>query len=175
MKRKLMMFFVSLFVLGIGVITSQTSSVSGVVISEEDGMPVLGATVLVKGTTIGTVTDTDGKFLLRNLPSGGAVLQVSYVGMLTQEVIAKPNMRVVLKSDTKVVDEIVVVAYGTAKKSSFTGSAASIGSKDLEIRPLTNAASVLDGAAPGVQVAAASGQPGDSPSIRIRGFGSVNA
>ena len=119
-----MMFFVSLFVLGIGVITSQTSSVSGVVISEEDGMPVLGATILVKGTTIGTVTDTDGKFLLRNLPSGGAVLQVSYVGMLTQEVIAKPNMRVILKSDTKVVDEIVVVAYGTAKKSSFTGSAA---------------------------------------------------
>ena len=170
-----MMFFVSLFVLGIGVITSQTSSVSGIVISEDDGMPVLGATVLVKGTTIGTVTDTDGKFLLRNLPSGGAVLQVSYVGMLTQEVIAKPNMRVILKSDTKVVDEIVVVAYGTAKKSSFTGSAASIGSKDLEIRPLTNAASVLDGAAPGVQVAAASGQPGDSPSIRIRGFGSVNA
>lgn len=119
-----MMFFVSLFVLGIGVITSQTSAVSGVVISEEDGMPVLGASVLVKGTTIGTVTDTDGKFMLRNLPSAQAVLQVSYIGMTTQEIVARPNMRIVLKSDTKVVDEIVVVAYGTAKKSSFTGSAA---------------------------------------------------
>ena len=93
MKRKLMMFFVSLFVLGIGVITSQTSSVSGVVISEDDGMPVLGATVLVKGTTIGTVTDTDGKFLLRNLPSGNAVLQVSQLLFLMFQLSALNKYR----------------------------------------------------------------------------------
>ena len=102
-----MLLLACLFV-GIGLVTAQTQKVTGVVISEEDGQPVVGASVLVKGTTLGTITDVDGNFNLSNVPSSAKTLQISYIGMQTQEVAIKPNLRVVLKSDAQLIDEVVV-------------------------------------------------------------------
>ena len=90
MKRKLMLLLACLFV-GISLVTAQTQKVTGVVISEEDGQPVVGASVLVKGTTQGTITDVDGNFNLSNVPSSAKTLQISYIGMQTQEVAIRPN------------------------------------------------------------------------------------
>ena len=174
MKRKLMLLLACLFV-GIGLVTAQTQKVTGVVISEEDGQPVIGASVLVKGTQIGAITNVDGDFTLLNVPSSAKTLQVSYIGMQTQEVVIKPNVKVVMKSDTEVLDEVMVVAYGTAKKSSFTGSASTISSKNLELRPITNISKGLEGQTTGLQAATGSGQPGESAKIIIRGYGSINA
>ena len=174
MKRKLMLLLACLFV-GIGLVTAQTQKVTGVVISEEDGQPVIGASVLVKGTQIGAITNVDGDFTLLNVPSSAKTLQISYIGMQTQEVAIKPNLKVVLKPDTEVLDEVVVVAYGTASRQSITGAVASIDSKKLEMRPVTEVTGTLEGAAPGIQVNNSYGEPGsDKSEIRIRGFGSVN-
>ena len=142
--------------------------------SQEDGQPVIGASVLVAGTSVGTVTDSNGRFSL-TVPAGSSILRITYVGMEPIEVSARPNMRIMLTSDSKALDEVIVVAYGTAKKSSFTGSAENISSDKLELRPISNVAKGIEGQASGVQVTSASGQPGSSPSIRIRGFGSINA
>ena len=120
------------------------------------------------------MTDLDGKFSL-TMPKGKTVLRVSYVGMETVEVVGKRNMRIVLNADQTDLDEVMVVAYGTAKKSSFTGSADNINGEKLELRPISNVAKGIEGQATGVQVTSASGQPGSAPSIRIRGYGSINA
>ena len=98
MKRKLMLLLTCLFV-GIGLVTAQITKVTGTVISEEDGLPVVGASILVKGTTVGTVTDMDGKFTLSNVPSSAKTLVVSFIGMKSQELPMKSIMKVVLSSD----------------------------------------------------------------------------
>lgn len=175
MRKRLKILFAFLF-LCIGMVTAQISKVSGIVVSEEDNEPIIGASILVKGTTTGTITDTNGKFSINKLPSNSKTLVISYVGMTTQEVpIRSGELKIVLKSDSKVIDEVVVIAYGTAKKASFTGSASTVNAKSIEKRPLTNISSALEGNTSGVQVTSALGQPGESASIRIRGFGSVNA
>lgn len=161
-------------VIGIGFASAQTTSVKGVVISAEDNEPIIGASILAKGTTVGTVTDFDGAFTL-NVPNSVKTLVVSYIGMATQEVAVASNLRILLHSDTQAIDEVIVVAYGTAKKASFTGSAASISNQSIEKRPITNITSALEGNASGVQTTSSLGQPGESAGIRIRGFGSVNA
>jgi len=125
MKRKLMLLMTCLFI-GIGLVNAQISKVTGTVISEEDGLPVVGASVLVKGTTVGTVTDMDGKFTLTNVPSSAKTLMISFIGMKTVEIGVAPQLTVYLKTDSETLDEVMVVAYGSAKKSSFTGSAANI-------------------------------------------------
>ena len=102
--KKLTFLFLCL-VLGIGLATAQTKEVSGTVISAEDAMPVIGASVVVKGTTTGTVTDYDGKFSL-NVPSSAKTLVISYIGMESQEVAIVPNMKVTLKSDTQNLEEV---------------------------------------------------------------------
>ena len=106
MKRKLMLLLTCLFV-GIGLVTAQTQRVTGNVTSEEDGLPVVGASVLVKGTTVGTITDIDANFTLSSVPTSAKVLQVSYIGMQSQEVAIKPSVKVVLKSDAKALDEVL--------------------------------------------------------------------
>ena len=174
MKRKLMLLLACFFV-GIGLVTAQTQKVTGVVISEEDGQPVIGASVLVKDTQVGAITDVDGKFVLNNVPSSAKTLVISYIGMTTQEVAIQPNVEVRLHPNTEVLDEVMVVAYGTAKKSSFTGSASTIDNKKLESRPITNISKGLEGQATGVLTTSGSGQPGESASIVIRGYGSINA
>lgn len=114
MKRKLMLLLACLFV-GIGLVTAQTQTVTGVVISEEDGQPVIGASVRVENTQLGAITDVDGKFQIANVPSSAKTLVVSYIGLQTQTVTIKPNLRITMKSDSEVLDEVMVVAYGTAK------------------------------------------------------------
>jgi len=174
MKRKLMLLLACLFV-GIGLVTAQTQKVTGVVISEEDGQPVIGASVLVKGTQVGAITGVDGDFTLPNVPSSAKTLVISYIGMQTQEVAIKPSLKVVMKSDTEMLDEVMVVAFGTAKKSAFTGSAKVVGTEKLEQSQVTNVTDALAGAVPGVTLTSNDGAPGAKSSIKIRGFSSINA
>lgn len=171
--EKRLMTLVAMLLFIIGGAMAQTK-VNGTVVSQEDNQPVIGASVLVVGTNVGTVTNSQGKFSL-NLPAGKTQIRVTYVGMQTQAVTAHDGIVVRLGLDANAIDEVLVVAYGTTKKSSFTGSAENIGSEKLELRPITNIAKGIEGQASGVQVTSASGQPGSSPSIRIRGFGSINA
>jgi TonB-linked SusC/RagA family outer membrane protein len=172
--RKLMLLLTFL-VVGIGLVDAQVRRVTGVVTSAEDGLPVIGASVLVKGTSIGTITDYDGKFEFDKLPSSAKILQISYVGMKTQEVSIKPHVKVVLQSDSEALDEVVVVAYGTAKKSSFAGSATQVRGEKIQKMQVSDVSKALDGAIAGVQIASSSGTPGSSAAIRIRGIGSINA
>ena len=174
--KKLQMLL-ALLCMTIGMAVAQVTKVTGVVVDADTDEPIIGASVLVKGTTIGTITDLDGKYEITNIPAGSKALQVSYVGMRTVEVpiTTSAAQKIVMHPDAQVIDEVVVVAYGTAKKSSFTGSASSVGAQTIEKRAITNVTSALEGNTTGVQVTSATGQPGESASIRVRGFGSVNA
>ena len=163
---------VGLFLL-VGGVIAQTK-VSGTVVSQDDGQPVVGASVLVVGTSTGAVTNASGQFSL-TVPAGKKTLRITYIGMEPLEVSARPNMRILLTSNNKALDEVIVVAYGTQKKSSFTGSAQSISAEDVELRPVSSVTKALEGNVTGVQMTSGSGQPGSSPSIRVRGFGSINA
>ena len=149
MKRKLMLLMTCLFI-GIGLASAQVSKVTGTVISEEDGLPVVGASVVVKGTTNGTITDMDGKFVLTNVPSSAKTLMVSFIGMKTVETKLVDGATIYLKSDAELLDEVVVVAYGTARKESLTGSVSQVSNKTIEQRVATSATAALEGAAPGV-------------------------
>lgn len=173
MKRKLMMFL-TLFILGIGWVSAQVSSISGKVISAEDGLPVIGATIIVKGTSIGTVTDIDGNFTL-NLPSDANTLVISYVGKETVEVTAKNGMIVELFDSVSQLDEVIITAFGTTTKKSFTGSASVIKEDDIIKRQTSNITNALVGQVAGIQGLSSDGQPGTGSSIRIRGIGSINA
>ena len=173
MKKRLSMILASLF-LFVGLAMAQTQ-VKGTVVSYEDNEPIIGASIQVVGATnIGTITDANGQFSL-TVPAGRKTLRITYVGMEPLEVVASPNLRIQLRSDLTDLDEVIVVAYGTTKKSSFTGSASTVTNQSIEKRPITNVASALEGNATGIQVTSSTGQPGDSPNIRVRGFGSVNA
>ena len=172
MMKKLTMILACLF-LSVGMAFAQ-STVSGTVTSKSDGQPVIGATVKVVGINVGAVTDANGRFTF-TAPKGAKHVEVSYVGMITQTIPVGSNLRIVLAEDPKVLDEVMVVAYGTTKKSSFTGSAETVDSKEMELRPITSATKAIEGHVNGVQTTSGSGQPGSSPSIIIRGFGSINA
>jgi len=174
MKRKIMLLLACLFV-GIGLATAQTQTVTGVVISEEDGQPVIGASVLVKDTQLGTITGIDGDFKLTNVPSSAKTIVISYIGMQTVEVAIKENIKVYMKSDSEMLDEVMVVAYGTAKKSAFTGSASVVKGEELEKRQVSNLTNALSGTVSGVQTTSSNGQPGTSATVRIRGIGSMYA
>ena len=174
MKRKLMLLLACLFV-GIGLVTAQTQKVTGVVISEEDGQPVIGASVLVKGTQVGAITGVDGDFTLPNVPSSAKTLVISFVGMQTQEVTIKPHVKVILKSDSELLEEVVVTGYGTFKKASFTGAASTVNTSTLEDVPVLSVADKLSGNVAGVTFGSSSSNPGSVSSIRVRGMGSINA
>ena len=141
MEKRLTMILASLF-LFFGMAFAQTQ-VSGTVVSQDDNEPIVGATVQVVGSNVGVATDMNGKFSLR-MPEGKTMLRISYVGMEPIEVSARPNMRILLTSDKQALDEVIVVAYGSAKKSSFTGSAANVNSKDMELRPVASATKALE-------------------------------
>ena len=175
MKRKLMLLMTCLFI-GIGLVNAQVSKVTGTVISEEDGLPVVGASVVVKGTTNGTITDMDGKFVLTNVPSSAKTLMISFIGMQTLEVKIEGVVKVMLKSDTEALDEVVVIGYGSAKKiGSIVGSVAKVGSEKLSAKPVANAMDALQGQVSGLQVYTSSGEPGSTSSSYIRGVGSLTA
>ena len=171
MEKRIKMLFACLF-LFVGMAMAQTK-VSGTVLSYEDNEPVVGAAVRVVGTNTGAITDVNGKFTI-TCPQGKNTLSISYVGMESIEVSARANMRILLKNDAQNLDEIVVVAYGTAKKQSITGAVSSIDAKEIDKRIATSVTGALEGAAPGVQVNNTYGEPGAEPTIRIRGIGSIN-
>lgn len=150
-------------------------SVKGKVISVDDNLPVIGASILIEGTKIGTVTDVDGNFYIANIPVDAKRIKVSYLGLKSQYVAVRPELLVKMVSDDAQLDEVMVVAYGTAKKSTFTGSASVIKTDKLDERPVTEVSSALLGSAPGVSVSSSSGMPGSTSTIRIRGVGSFSA
>jgi TonB-linked SusC/RagA family outer membrane protein len=151
---------------------AQEKTISGTV-SDSSGLPLPGATVLVKGTSTGTSTDFDGKYSIK--ANTGATLVISFVGYTTNEIkVTSTTVNVTLSEDAAALEEVVVVAFGTTTKEAFTGSASVIKSEALETRPLTSPIAAIEGNAPGVQFIAASGQPGSSPSIVIRGVGTLN-
>ena len=175
MKRVL--FLLTFICLGIGTVAAQVAKVTGKV-TDTNGEAVIGASVYVIGTNLGANTDIEGNFTIENVPSSASMLRVSYVGMTTQEVhiLRGKPMKVVLVEDGVILDEAIVVAYGTAKKSSFTGSAAVVKSDEIGKIQTSNAANALTGKMAGVQLTNASGQPGaTSPTIRVRGISSINA
>ena len=171
MKQRLTMILASMFLM-VGVALAQTT-VNGTVTSQEDGQPVIGASVIVVGTQVGTVTDVNGKFSL-TCPAGKNVLRITYVGMEPIEVSARPNMRIMLTSDQTALDEVIVVAYGTAKKGTFTGSAGTMKAEKIEKLQVSDLTRALSGQVAGVQVISSNGQPGTSASIRVRGVSSIN-
>ena len=150
-------------------------TVSGKVV-DKTGEPVISAGVFIKGTTTGTVTDFDGKYTLANVPAD-AVLTASNLGYTTAEqaVNGKTVVDFVLQDESVILDDVIVVAYGTAKKESFTGSASVVKGDELSKRPVGNLTKSFEGAVAGVQVTSGGGQPGEGASIMVRGAGSVNA
>ena len=152
-----------------------TLTVKGMVV-DANGLSVIGANVVVKGTTNGVITDFDGNYTLKNVPAD-AVVSISYIGYQPLEFKAgsKELAKVVLKEDSEQLDEVVVVGYGTVKKRDLTGSVASVGADDISAVPSTTAVEALQGRASGVIVSNTNWSPGSSPSILIRGKRSINA
>jgi len=167
-------FSVILFILAAQIISAQTVKVTGVVTAAEDKLPLPGVSIIVTGVTgVGTITDLDGKYTI-NVPEGKTLL-FRYVGYKQQNIVVKQGsvINVVLESDSKMLDEVVAIGYGTMKKSDLTGSVASIKADALKKTPAAGLDQALQGRAAGVTVNANSGQPGAAASIRIRGIGSV--
>ena len=173
--KRLKMLFAGLFLLISVAAFAQRTQIKGSVTDATTGEPVSFATVQVKGTSIGTSTGFDGAYSLKVPPK--ATLLISFVGYKTAEVEVgeRTQIDVMLQPDAEYLEDVLVVAYGTAKKESFTGSAATIKSETLEKRTVANVTKALDGLAPGVQTTSGSGQPGTGASVIIRGFGSINA
>lgn len=173
--KKISLLLAFLAFIGMQVVLAQTRDISGSVTSTQDGSSVPGASVVIKGTTIGTITDMDGKFTIK-ATTGAKALVVTFVGMTSAEVnlTEKSVYTIKLAPQSVDVDEVIVVAYGTAKKESLTGAVSTVNSKAIENRPVSSVTSVLEGKAAGVQVNNTYGEPGSSPTIRIRGFSSVN-
>jgi len=172
MKR--LTLLLTCFVLSMGLAIAQTTQVKGIVV-DESNEPIPGASVMVKGNTaFGAVTNVNGQFSL-DVPTSAKTLIVKYLGMVDTEVAIAPDMRIVLKVSEALLDEVIVVAYGTVKKESFTGSAGVISSEKLQKRIVTNVTKAIDGTVPGVITTSGSGQPGSGASIVIRGIGSINS
>ena len=172
MVKRLTMFLAGIF-LCLGSAFAQTQ-VDGIVVSQEDGQPVIGVSVLVIGTNIGTVTGNDGRFSL-TVPAGKSQLRFSYLGMETLEVSARPRMRIVLRSDDTNLDEIVVTAMGISRQQKTLGySATQLDNDELTLGKMTDVTSALAGKVAGVQISASSADPGTANSVIIRGFSSIN-
>ena len=153
--------------------SAQTMKVSGTVV-DESGEPIIGASVKVTGTTLGVATNLDGKFTLDNVPRTARTIVVSYIGMLPVTTQIKPEMRIVMKSDSKQIDDVIVVAFGKQKREAFTGSAGVVNADKIAERQVNNPLSALNGKVSGVQMIEGNG-PSSSPTIQIRGIGSLNA
>ena len=169
--KKLFLLLIAICAISLGMSAQQV--VRGQV-TDPNGEPLIGATVQPVGGGNGAATDVNGEFSL-NLPYNVKTLKVSYVGYKTQELPIQPNMAITMSDNGTALDEVMVVAYGTATKTSYTGSAEAVTNKKLELRPVTDATKALEGNVAGLQVTSASGQPGSSPNIQIRGYGSINA
>lgn len=168
--RTKMNLLLTLFFLSFGVIVAQTRVTGSV--ADEKGEPVIGASIQIKGTGQGAVTDIDGNFTL-TVPAGLNTLVVSYVGMKTQEIAVKPSLKIILQADTEILQEVVVVGYGTQRKSDLTGAVSTVSSDAISRQMVSNPAQALQGLVPGVNVVANSGAPGGSVAVRVRGIATV--
>ncbi|MDE5728270.1 MAG: TonB-dependent receptor [Duncaniella sp.] len=153
---------------------AQNRTVTGTVVSADGDEPLTGATVMGTGTSLGVTTDIDGNFTL-SLPASVKKLSVSYVGMVSKDVEITPNPMKIVLENSNVLDEVITVAYGTQKRSSFTGSASVLDASTLESMQVTNPVEALSGRVAGVQLNNVSGAPNSSPTIFIRGISSINA
>lgn len=155
--------------------TTQQAGICKGLVKDATGESVIGASVVVKGTTNGTITDFDGNFSLDGIKKGDVIV-ISYVGYQTQEIKWNGSpLNVILKEDSKTLSEVVVVGYGTQKKANLSGSVAMVDSKELENRPIQNVSSGLQGLIPGVAITGTNGAPGqDAGKIRVRGIGTLN-
>lgn len=170
------LLFTFLLVL-VGFAASAQSTVKGTVKSSNGAEPLIGVTVVVKGTTAGSATDVDGNFEISVGDAANAVLVLSYTGFTTLEVpvAGKSSLDITMEPALNLLEEFVTVAYGTVKKEALTGSVGTISSEAIAKRPLNNITTAIEGAVPGVITQTANGQPGSGLAIRIRGFGSINA
>lgn len=173
MVRKMMVLLCLSFICMLTA-TAQTEKASGTVVSES-GEPIVGAAVMIEGTQIGTITDVDGHFSFTEIPVKASKIKVSYLGMQSKTVPLSRKMTITLTEDNKTLDDVLVVAYGTAKKSSYAGSASMVTSKQLTDLPSSSFENALTGKVAGLQITNASGQVGSVPTIQIRGIGSMNA
>lgn len=167
-----MFLFMLSFIFCANLTAQNQKSVTGTILDER-GESIIGASILVKGTTVGTVTDIDGKFSLN--VEENATLTVSYIGFASQDisVSGQTDLQITLKEDSELLDEVVVIGYGVMRKKDLTGSLASVGAKTMQDKPVANIGEALQGRAAGVQIVN-SGAPGSNVSIRIRGLGSIN-
>ena len=160
----------------VSTLSAQNRTVSGKVLDALQE-PLIGVSIVIDGTTQGSITDVDGAFELQ-IPAGGATLNFSYVGYLTEKVKVKPgqkNIVVYMQEDAIMLDEAVVIGYGTQKKVNLTGAVATVGSEKLENRATQSLANMLQGSVAGLNVTTSSGVPGSSPSINVRGTTSINS
>ncbi len=169
-----MLFGIAMF--SVLVVEAQVKSITGTVKSTEDASGIPGVSVSVKGTTIGTVTNLDGVYQV-DIPEDAKTLVFSFVGMKSQEVLiaGKTKIDVVMQPESIGVDEVMVVAYGTVKKSTFTGSATQMKGEDLENLPVVTITDALQGKSTGLQINSSTGDPGSGSTVRIRGIGSMKA
>ena len=175
MNKVLLTLFCVVFI-GINSTFSQTRTITGIVTDGTDGTPVPGASVHVKGTTIGTITQADGNYTL-SVPENAEKLVFSFVGMKTQEIDigSRTTIDATLESDTKMIDEVIVVAYGTVKREAKTGSVSSVSGDKIAELPVSSIDKALAGKMAGVSITSSTGQPGAASDIRIRGNSSINA
>jgi TonB-linked SusC/RagA family outer membrane protein len=172
---KLSYFTLTGLLLLIGLGLGAQTTIRGVITSSKGGEALVGATVLVKGTTAGTATDVDGKYELQADPSKD-VLVISYTGFTTQEVPlnGRTSVNIGMVEAMELLGEVIVTAFGQSTREKFTGSAATVSAEQIAKRPITNVGQAIAGAGSGVQATIGGGQPGAAPQIRIRGFGSIN-
>jgi TonB-linked SusC/RagA family outer membrane protein len=150
-------------------------TVTGSVTGADDGTPIPGVNVLLKGSSVGTVTDIEGNYQI-SVPDDGSVLVFSFIGLVTEEVLVgnQSTINMIMSADLQQLEEIIVTAYGTSTVKDFTGSATAISSKDIELRQVTNPLAAIEGNSTGVQFITPSGAPGAAPEIVIRGVGTLN-
>jgi len=174
MVRKLVLSLIAILGAGALFVGAQNRQISGTVANPE-GQPIVGATVVVDGTSAGTTTGSNGKFTLT--APADATLTVSFIGYQSQQipVAGKTWLDIELKEDSQSIDDVIVVAYGTTKKEAFTGSASVIKTDDIAKRQVSNVTNALSGVTSGVQVTSTNGQPGTDATVRIRGIGSFSA
>ncbi len=174
MKRRLAMIF-AILLLSWGGVLAQTISVKGIVVSADDDVPIVGATVIVVGTSSGTVTDINGAFEFQ-APASAQTLRVSYVGMQTQEVSIRPGtMSISLESDSETLSEVVVNGYGSIKKAAFTGAASIMDGTDITKKADANFLKSLEGTVTGLQMDNSTSMPGTWGAVFVRGLGSLSS
>jgi TonB-linked outer membrane protein, SusC/RagA family len=173
--KKILLGFVLVLLASVSVM-AQNKTITGRVTSPGEPEGLIGVNVLVKGTTIGVVTDLDGRYTLL-APESATTLVFSYIGYrsVEEQIGNRSEINVVMEEDSQNLEEVIITAYGTADKGNFTGSAIALKADQIANRPINNVVNAIEGQAPGVITTSASGQPGSTPAVRIRGIGSVNS